>query len=443
MPTPVFCCGAECGITTVGASITGANVHWDVKTGSPTIVSALRGSGSRAYSFPAAGSACDLRKTISNTPTVAVARAYISFTSLPNLTCNVFGFFTASSNFVGVRFNPTGNVLEGVGGATAGGSFAVSQNTVYRVDIRCTVSATLLCEWRVDGVAQTNASGAGTSTFNSFRIGVGVSGSPAVTGTMAADDIIFTQTSADYPIGASTIKGLFPRADGTHNFLLAGNFKYNNSTNVATSATDVYSYLDDLLDNITDFIAAANADAGEYIEVLPQTFQEAVTSINGLEIVGAHHAAGTAANKQSLHILDGNTESAVFDDADLSQTSICYTSKHYAVAPSTAAAWTRAKVEALKLRWASTFGTTEDIIPVPYLDGLCIEVDYVPTPTPTVQMALASGLMCFEVRNLITVTVGSLPTVGTSGGASLIRPMGLYLNANRVHRFMRGEGNDK
>jgi hypothetical protein len=441
MPTTTFCCGAECG-QVVGSAAVADLTHWDLDTGTPVISTSVyraAGGGIRSHQFSAAGSACDLRKTITAT-TVQVARAYVYFDVLPDIACNIFGFFTASSNFVGIRYNPTGTKLEGICAAVVSTDSAVVTTGVwYRLDIRGTVSAALVLDSQVDGVALAQVSTGAATTITSYRIGLGVSGSPAVTGTMYADDQETSGTSGDYPLGAGTVTGFRPIADGAHNFEAVGDFTYDGVTGIDPAATDTYTYVDDNIDNTTDFVAASAADAGEYLEWTLGTFPVAVNAIHGITVVGGHHAAGTAVNKQSLHFLDGQTDQAVFDDADMSATTLSITGKHFATAPSTAAAWTQAQVEALRLRWGSTFGATEDIVPVPYLDSLCVEVGY--TQDPPVTLTLNQALACFGIDNLVQFSVGDPPNVGVEGapGNAFVRRLGLGTKDKYIRRFMRPE----
>jgi hypothetical protein len=79
--------------------------------------------------------------------------------------------------------------------------------------------------------------------------------------------------------------------------------------------------------------------------------------------------------------VDGGTVVDVFTDVDLSQTTIVINGKQYATAPSSGVAWTIAQVNAIKVRWGSSW-TAVDIAPVPFIDGLLCEVDYAPSSFP-------------------------------------------------------------
>jgi len=232
-------------------------------------------------------------------------------------------------------------------------------------------------------------------------------------------------TNGDYPLGAGVTVRTTVTADGTHSFNAAGDFKYNNTTNIATNATDTFTYVDDLLTGITDYIAAVAASAGEYVEWTMGSLPFTATTINGVEVVSAHHSSGTAANKQSLRMMDGATASDVLVDADFSNTGIGYNSTHYAVAPSTSGAWTQALVQALKFRWSPSFTAVLET-PVPFIDGLMLEVDCVATSTPIVSMSLQTALMCFTINALITINVG-----GASFGAN---PASAFVSRVRADR---------
>lgn len=384
MATPVFCCSAGCGFDVASAAVpAGVFKHWDTRTSTPSVVAShsLLPANRTAFRFNPAGTPQDIRKVFSGfsgPPTIGVVRLYFWFDTLPDQIVTCFGFISASGVFSGVRFNPTGNVLESVVAGGLGGSFAISAGVVYRLDIKSDFHATpITTSWSVNGAAQTGASGSTLSTVDNLRVGCGVTSTPTPTADLYVRNILVSLTGADYPLGPSDCMTLKPRADGIHGFNAAGDFKYNNSTNVPTTATDVYTYLDDPLDNTTDYIAAAAPAAGEYVEVLLDAL-EPVAEIRAVEVVTAQHASATTANKHSLWLVDGASITDVLTDADLSNTGTTQTSGQVLTAPSTGLAWTKDLLDAVKWRWGSTRLGTVGLTSIPFFDGLRVEVDFVP-----------------------------------------------------------------
>jgi len=404
MATPIFCCGAECGITTAGATGSPAAPHWNAAAGTIAIDTTVPRNGARCYKFSPAANTSYLSKAISGSPNTGAARFAIRFGSLPASNA-IIAAFTTSGSWCLFGFRASDSTI----GITTVSNFSnfkagpvVSTGVWYVVDMKVDISANpWKVDCKVDGVATTQCtSSTAANTFVNFRIGGNADTSTTPTYDLYVDDIILSATGADYPFGRGKVLGLSPNADGTHSFNAAGDFKYNDSTNVPTNATDVYSYLDDALNNITDFIAAAGVAASEYFEVAFADTAETADA-RAVEVVSAQHAAGTSANKSSLRLVDGGSTSDVYADGDFSNTTITYHTKQYATPPS-GGTWTPAKINALKARWGSSFGTV-DISPVPYLDGLMLEVEY-EQPLAQTKTVTAGGVV---KKTGITATVSA------------------------------------
>lgn len=385
--TPDFCCGSECQIVVAGAVPSPNAQHWSLFQGTVTSQTAVARNGGRAYRWnPAVGSANEYAQKIVASHTTRWWRFYLRFGTLPSANCDLVRFVTASGT-CSLRYRTaTTDIIANVGGVTTGATAQVVTTGVwYEITMAADVSgATRTTKLTVNGVDKGTASSAvAATTCVQWRIGLTCSGE-VVTGDVYFDDIITGTNNADYPVPAGgQIVGLVPSNDGTHSYNLAGDFIYNAAGgNVPLAATDTYTYINHALsDSLSTFLNAANPAAGEYLE---WDFGDTggVTSIAGVEVVSMHHAAGTSANLQTGRLVDGATVVDVFTDADFSQTTATYNSKQYAVAPSSSAAWTKAKVDALKFRWGSSW-TTPDVSPAPYLDGVMLEVDYIPGITPT------------------------------------------------------------
>lgn len=387
MVTPVFICGAECGLVATGTAVpTGALGHWGaVGSAPPTIETTItRGSHSaRSLKFnPSAASGDVIQTQLPAAAGTIVARFYIRWTTLPNA---IHAICSESSGLHGIRYNPTGTKLEAYTGTTGtgvyAGSFVPSTGVWYRIDVKMVRgSTTWTVDWQVDGAAQTQASKSTQTSGNhtTFRIGNdggGAAAGAAATATYYVDDIVVSTTSADYPIGQGGVQGLYPNADGTHNYNAATDFKYNNSTNVngtSSSETGTNANLQNPLSTtVGNFMAEASAGTTEYLAWQFTNLTAAYTAINGVNVVSTHHSSGTTANTQSLRLLDGSTEGVVAALVDWSDTTIDTNNKTFATAPSTAGAWSTTLVNALQVRW----GFSTNVATVPYIDGVCLEVE--------------------------------------------------------------------
>ncbi len=289
-----------------------------------------------------------------------------------------------------MRFIASGATLRARAATTnAASGVAVTTGTWYRVDVKAVLDNTATCDIQVDGTAGAQASVASTAgTGTGIQIGVGT----AATADVYFDDIIVSGVSGDYPIGAGTVVGLYPSGDGTHVFSATGDFVYEAAgAGVVSGATDTWTHL---VTPLATTVGATfmNDAAGATTEFLRWNFADLPASadtVNGVASVSTHHAASATANTQALFIRDVSgdvSEIAVlggFNNAthtftsgiDLSETTIVVVYKCQSAGTSTGA-WTVANVNDLGALWGST-----DVNPDAYIDGICLEVDYVPLVT--------------------------------------------------------------
>ncbi len=407
----------------VGAA--GGDPHWDVATAaSPTIETTIvTVAGRRAYRWNTVGAAANVRLHRTMASNSATCRFAFRFETLPDVDITFGGWSVVTGSPPMLRYRTaTQDVVCSIGATVGGSPFAISAGVWYVAELRGEVNTnprTLDAQIRVGAGTPTAlgqaSSGVAGTTINTFRVGLGTGAeaSPAQA-DLLVDDIAHSSIVGDYPLGHGYVAGLRPAADGTHNASANTDFQVNDTTNIATNATDTWQQIDDLLDNITDFLAVNGGAIGEYLEWTCSAMPPAV-SVNGAEVVSAHHSAGSAANKQTLRLVDGGSTNDVFVDADFSQTSLCLNTKQYTTAPS-GGAWTQAKLNAIKFRWGAGFSpSTADISPVPYIDALCVEVDYTPAPEPSVGTVVADGLVpTATVTNniLVTAALGAVTAAG-------------------------------
>lgn len=373
MPTPVFVCGAECGLVGTGTASGGVE-HWATIAGTPAIsTTTITPAGSeRSFRFNPSASTSSLQHTFASliaSPATEVARFYVRFASLPTADTRIF-----FASVGGVVFESSDSTLRACG-ATAANQAAsgavVTTGVWYRVDVKIVRDSTVTVDIRVNGSAQAQYSVAGAaSTLGGFTVGI----IDSCSADMFVDDICVSGTSGDYPLGPGTVIGLYPNADGTHATNNSGDFGKGSGagTGVNQSDTDTWQSLENPLDLTvgTNFLGDIGAltDLTEYLELQFENLPSWVDTVNAVTLVATTHSASTTANNLTLRIYDGSTQTTVIN-ADHSETGIVSTVVTRTTNAS-GSAWTPSLVNAERVRF-----TSSDNNPDVYLDGICLEVD--------------------------------------------------------------------
>jgi hypothetical protein len=381
-----FVCGWECRIAVTGATPAPDARHWNTISGTPSISTTTVRTGTASLRTNTTAAAQYTSRTVART--IVAGRAYFRFASFPDAT----GAFILNVNTNGnsaIRCTSTGQ-LELDQGAAASVDFdsPISLNTWYRVDWLADCSTgTASIKARLNGGTEYSASNAQASVnITAVRFGP----ASAITTDIFFDDAILGDSAGEYPFGAGTVEGVKPDSDGTHSFTV-GDFGYTAGGNVATSATDVSSYVDDDdLTSTSDLIQQKVANSTGYVEVNFAS-PSATHDAQALAVVSSWHASATGSNTVGLHLIDGATEAVVTDDAgddlsDFSNTTITFDYKVYTTAPS-GGAWTNAKLAALKAR----MGYATDVVGIPYWDGVMLEVAFGPVPAGATSFAQANA----------------------------------------------------
>lgn len=259
----------------------------------------------------------------------------------------------------------------------------VAANIWYRIDMKGDVgTGTRSCTIEVhDGTTLTNLGtvneAIAATTLTQLRFG-GSCGSELITSDTLVDDLITGNGTTEYPFGAGDGIGIFLVSDGAHNFDQAGRFIYDTGSSVPTGATDTYSYINHRLASVgVHLIQGSTIQLGQYLEWnfggMPSALQ-----VKAVEIVSGHHSDTTTANKQNTRVAEGGSTLDHLVDGDLSNTTITNASVHYNGKPS-GGGWTDEAINATKFRWYNALiGGTLDASPQPRLDGVIMEVDYLP-----------------------------------------------------------------
>lgn len=392
-PTPIFLCGAECGMASTGvAPPAGTIAHWTSMLGLTAVTSGPTPMRSaRCWRLQGTGiAAANIGHTLASavaSPATVVARFYIYFAVLPPTNDGFIFQPSGSGSTAGVWYQVSDSSIYARANTTnASTGFAVQTGVWYCIDVKTVHNSTVTCDMQVNGVAQAQASAAGsagTVTTVTWRTaGTGVD-------DIYLDDMLVSGTSSDYPLGPGKCFGLYPVSDGAHNFSTAGDFVYEAAGgNVATSATDTWTHLSNpLTTTVGNFMNDAAGATSEYLcwvlDNLPN-----VSRVNGVASVSCHHAASATANAQDLIIVDdsgtsgttvateiavlGSWGASVFNTGvDLSETTVVIVYE-CAASGTTTGAWTAANVNDLAVIWGAT-----DVNPDAYIDGVCLEVDVV------------------------------------------------------------------
>lgn len=230
-------------------------------------------------------------------------------------------------------------------------------------------------EWSVDGDPQT---GIGTSTFVPTFDGFGKNVDTAsvrifiddisVVHTVAGDDAtVEAAVRACYPIGEGYVLALRPNASGTHND--GGVFSASSGT-----LADSWQLLDDAapwLGGATDTVQQDSIETTKYLEYEFEALPGGVTPIRGVMTIGEIRQAGASANNVEVHTLLGALDYKGHDGLWFGGPAIqSINAGVETTAPSVA------DVNAIKVRW----GYSDDVIAVPILGALMVEVDVVAEP---------------------------------------------------------------
>lgn len=414
MTTPKFICGAECGIAVTGTASAGTE-HWSsaganasVQVGGGKVAGAW---SARSFKFnPSASKTDNLVHTFASaiaSPGVMVARFRVMFDVLPNSLRTIFGG-VGSSAMGGIYFNnTTGRLTAWAGNASPGTGVGpvISTGVWYCVDVRITRNTTYTVEWNVDGAAQNTATKTGmtagtiTGCYLGFSTGdMGLLGGDTTTATYYIDDVMVGGTTGDFPFGPGQVVGLYPNGDKTNNqanatpenigtnsngghfYSATTDFGKGSSGGTAVGAQNVESTSWQSLDKPLNTTASGNmikCASSVSTEWMAWTFDDLPAeagAVNGCMVVVATHSATASANTQSMTMTYGTSGVNVYNALDVSETTITLPVVTIASAPG-GGGWSKAVVDGIGIRW----GGSNDSSPTPFLDGICLEVDYIPS----------------------------------------------------------------
>lgn len=366
MPTPVFCCGFECGAN-VGTShtlLSGAST-WN------TDLSFVR-SGLRSARLLATAQNVIVNVDYGSSQNIFVIRVYVYFSSLPTADWSIC--WTGHAGSPGAWFKQSDSkIYAGITGAYGATGVSVTTGAWYRIDVKVNASAN---PWTIDAKVEgtdcgqkTNAVAAATNT--EFHLGH----SGASTVDAYFDDLLVSNTNADYPLGAGFIKSYIPNGDGTHNVAGTNDFERTlTGTDIDNTTTTAWQLVSKrpLEGSAGEFInCIAPPNATDYVECTFEDSGESSAPRSVEAIIGRHGAAASPSNNLRVALRDsaGATQADIFN-GDNSETTLFSSRAHFATIPG-GGAWTDAAFDALVFRVYSS-----DPAPDSYLDSIMLEAEY-------------------------------------------------------------------
>ena len=413
--TPVLCCGFECGILTSGSGAV-TDVHFTSTSGAPSISTTTIRSGARSLSCNAAGAAVIAGCAFSGTNQLRlIVRVYIYFATLPSADVTLAQFSNAASaDGPGLRFQLSDSSLYAAVATTLGSTgIPVTTGQWYRVDADWTISAAGndTADIRINGMACGQASAAGRAS-GIGTMGLGVIG--AVTADVFFDDLVLSQTAADYPIGPGFVNHFVPTSDGTHNIAGAGDFQRGNTgVDILNATTTAWQLVDDipLPSGTVDQadcqrgVAPANPTT-DYVHGVFGPASGVPTPTRGpraVDVILAHHQISTTSGQMEVRLDDNGTVSTIFNTgAAAGVTTYRYARAQFATPPtggSWAATGTSGNFNLVGYRFLA-----QDANPDQCLDAIMIEAEFiddglngiwrpsVPDLLPVMNSVIASGM---------------------------------------------------
>jgi hypothetical protein len=334
-------------------------------TSNVTLDSTTVRHGSYAMKVAANGVATNAQRLVTVLAPVVVVRFSVLLSSLPAADVELARTGPSSGTQLQLLYHSSTQklALQFSGGTSVESSATVAAGQWYVIDMRIDQStATWAGSWRVNQVAQTGRTVAGTAGTNVYAVWFGTT--LANTFTAYYDDITTTTASADYPLGDGKVLMLKPSGMGTS--VGATNLSNDDATAIGSSS---YTRVDDIpMANSTDYIRQTVASATSYVELtFEDTTDSCVRMVQGLEMNNLGNTNQSNAAKAS--IFDGTTERVVYSG----NMAASVAGEYVRVAPvsPTGTRWTPSELNGLVMR----LGYATDVSPIPRWDAVLIEYE--------------------------------------------------------------------
>jgi hypothetical protein len=379
MPTPTFYTGFEHKLVEAvpGTGVPVTAQLWDSVTGTPIVETSIVHHGSAAIRFTGVATQHNVLLNHAAGIRRLVVSVYIYLVTLPTVTGVRFITVQPNANAYGIGVDTSGNWFATAnGGSNQTGAAAVAGRWT-RIDFDADATAgNGTTRWRIDGVAQTNATGV-AALVDIQQLAVGLS-SATSTVDFIVDCLTVSQTGADYPLGEYVVKGYRPNNDDDITQVGAGAF--------VDAAVGAISGGNPAWDNLLDMTNASatrveqTAIAGTgYINV---GFDNEVGRFAPLSVmaIASMRADSTAATDGQVQVDDGGTLDTFTGLFDPSEATNVVMWKVLNTPPS-GGSWTLAKLNALAMR----FGYSTDANPDTWFVGLMFEALFPPEPVQRVE----------------------------------------------------------
>jgi hypothetical protein len=273
-----------------------------------------------------------------------------------------------------VRINTTGALTysRDGGGTYTGLGVTVNVGEVHTIEVMldCGVSTTHTVKIRVDGVEKVNTTYGANAMTMSAVTNVPLQVQAAQEDVIDVADLVSYNSTGEYGMLGSDwrVYGLTPTGDGTHSFT-AGDFQDQASANIATNSTTSYQNVDEQPPSTADFVKQVVSRTAGYLEWTFSSLPTSGTPVLVCLAAAVHPVASNLANLSQFRLNSGgniSTEATI--DASVATDTLEYRKHHYPFEPVSGAAWSAAKVNALRVR----YGFSTDISPPPALDSVMI-----------------------------------------------------------------------
>lgn len=381
----VVVCGAECQIDSVGTTTSEQNKHWGEAQGTPTISTSVARNGNCSYQFAAASPVPYLARECAASKAVGYIRGYFRISGNPSTDTTIVYFSPTSGTNAGIEILSNGVISGFIAGSGFTDGPTLSADTWYGIEVQLDASENPnRLKWRLwqSGTGWTDmgdvTSAQSAHDITTIRFGM-ISG-PSSGWTINWDDIMIGESETpdvDYgEVGRSgKVLSYNPSADLTHAFD-TGDFEYNNTTGISSSATDIWSYIDeDDHEAGTDFISQVVAGTGKYIQC---EFESAVETNNPthVAVTSTHAGASGATSRMNLRVSDNGTDwQNIWGDwttgYTANSTGHAYLHK---VLPNTPSGdgWYKDALNGMRFQW----GGAESISTPSFLHAISLEVEW-------------------------------------------------------------------
>lgn len=377
--SPIYIAGFEHGVAT--PTVNGGGLFSEI-TGTPVVDATSKRIGNYGLHLTPAENVDMLYSPTWTGNNMTVGRFYFCFHAWPTLAStptrfDFLGPYTVIGPNICFDMNTSHKVeLCYAGNILQTSSITCSLDTWYRVDFRINQSANpWVIDWQMAegdaaGTAQTQGSYA-ASADTVTKLAMGQVFTAAITADYYLDDIVISNTSGDYPIGAGGVFALSPDEDGTHTGG-ANVIEKEDGTDIVSGYTTAHDLVNSVpIGDVTNYIRQV-ATGDVYAELL---FADTTQSnIQGVQALLAYKASGATACSGACIIIDEDAVQTTLHGnpttrADYSEVSVFYKK---VMLPKSAGGWDTAAVNVLKAR----VGYSNNVATYPYWVDLLLEVAY-------------------------------------------------------------------